>query len=48
MIALEKLVHEEAIKLQSAEGMQIHVISPLSLLVHCGMHYTLSTSKVKP
>jgi hypothetical protein len=31
IIVVEKLVHKEALKLQSAEGMQIHVTSLLSL-----------------
>ena len=37
VLVLEELVHEEALVLQSAEGMQIHVNSPLSFGVHCGM-----------
>ncbi len=46
-VVLEELAHEAALILQSAEGMQIHVNSPLSCCVQCGHDYTLSTSKVK-
>ena len=37
IVALEKLVHEEALKLQGAERTQIHVDSLLSFTHHCGM-----------
>ena len=36
-LTVEKLVHKEALILQRAEGMQIHLNSPLSFLVLCGL-----------
>ena len=46
-VVLEELAHKAALILQSTERMQIHVSFPLSLFVHRGADYTLSTSKVK-
>ena len=37
VFTLEKLVHKEALELQSAERTQIHVVSPLSSTCLCGL-----------